>query len=128
LVDLREDQDRVTSVGKIDDTVPEDKQIHIICDNYATHKHAKVKRWLELHPRFQVHFTPTSSSWLNMVERFFRDLTQNHIRRGIFKNLEHLIVNRRLHRRPQQEPKAFHLDRKGFRHPRQSLACKSRPR
>jgi transposase len=47
---------------KIDDTVPKDKQIHIICDNYATHKHVKVKRWLKLHKRFHVHFTPTSSS------------------------------------------------------------------
>jgi transposase len=85
-------QEWLKFLGKIDDTVPEDKQIHIICDNYATHKHAKVKRWLELHPRFHVHFTPTSSSWLNMVERFFRDLTQNHIRRGIFKDLEQLIM------------------------------------
>jgi transposase len=76
----------------IDETVPQEKEIHIICDNYATHKHAKVKSWLELHPRFHVHFTPTSSSWLNMVERFFRDLTQNYIRRGIFKDLEQLIM------------------------------------
>jgi transposase len=85
-------QEWLKFLGNIDDTVPRDKQIHIICDNYSTHKHIKVKRWLELHKRFHVHFTPTSSSWLNMVERFFRDLTQNHIRRGIFKDLEQLIT------------------------------------
>ena len=86
-------QEWLKFLGKIDDAVPRDKQIHIICDNYATHKHEKVKRWLERHKRFHIHFTPTSSSWLNMVERFFRDLTQNHIRRGIFKDLEQLITS-----------------------------------
>jgi len=86
-------QEWLKFLGRIDDTAPKDKHIHIICDNYATHKHAKVKRWLEAHKRFHVHFTPTSSSWLNMVERFFRDLTQNHIRRGIFKDLEQLITS-----------------------------------
>jgi CRP/FNR family transcriptional regulator, cyclic AMP receptor protein len=54
----------------------------LICDNYATHKHPKVQRWLARHPRFHLHVTPTSASWLNMVERFFRDLTQNRLRRG----------------------------------------------
>src|SRR5512133_2253392 len=55
----------------IDDLTPAGKQVHLIADNYATHKHAKVQRWLKRHPRFHVHFTPTSASWLNMVERFF---------------------------------------------------------
>src|SRR5262245_44561406 len=54
---------------------PSDLDIHLIADNYATHKHAAVKRWLAKHPRFHMHFTPTSSSWLNLVERFFRDVT-----------------------------------------------------
>jgi transposase len=76
----------------IDETVPLKKELHIICDNYATHKHPKVKRWLQCHPRFHVHFTPTSASWLNMVERFFRDLTERRIRRGVFRNLEELVV------------------------------------
>lgn len=76
----------------IDQTIPEDRQLHLICDNYATHKHLKVKRWLARHPRFHVHFTPTSASWLNMVERFFRDLTQNRLKRGVFRDLEELIV------------------------------------
>src|SRR5450756_2141251 len=68
----------------IDGVTPEEKQIHLVADNYATHKHPKVQKWLSRHPRFHIYFTPTSSSWLNMVERFFRDLTQNRLRRGIF--------------------------------------------
>jgi transposase len=70
--------------------VSPEKEIHLICDNYATHKHPKVKAWLLRHPRFHVHFTPTSSSWLNMVERFFRDLTERRIRRGVFRSVEEL--------------------------------------
>lgn len=75
----------------IDEVTPSDKEIHLIADNYATHKHPKVQRWLARHPRFHIYFTPTSSSWLNMVERFFRDLTQNQLRRGIFRDVEELI-------------------------------------
>jgi transposase len=77
----------------IDQTIPQDRQLHLICDNYATHKHPKVQRWLERHPRFHMHFTPTSASWLNMVERFFRDLTHNQLRRGVFRDLEELIMS-----------------------------------
>src|SRR6195256_2969453 len=76
----------------IDDVTPADKDLHLIVDNYATHKHAKVQRWLARHPRFHVYFTPTSSSWLNMVERFFRDLTEQRLRRGIFRDVEELIL------------------------------------
>jgi len=76
----------------IDSVTPQGKQIHLIADNYSTHKHAKVQKWLARHPRFHVHFTPTSCSWLNMVERFFRDLTENRIRRGIFRDVEELIM------------------------------------
>jgi len=76
----------------IDDVTPPQKQIHLIADNYATHKHAKVQRWLARHPRFHVHFTPTGCSWLNMVERFFRDLTQKRLRRGVFRDVEELIT------------------------------------
>jgi transposase len=74
----------------INKETPKDKNIHIICDNYATHKHPKVKSWLKYHKRFTVHFTPTSASWLNMVERFFRDLTENAIKRGVFPNVRYL--------------------------------------
>jgi transposase len=76
----------------IDKTIPAGKEIYLICDNYATHKHERVQRWLERHKRFHVRFTPTSASWLNMIERFFRDLTANQIRRGVFQDLEQLIT------------------------------------
>ena len=75
----------------IDRGTPKEKSIHLIADNYSTHKHPNVQRWLSRHRRFHVHFTPTSSSWLNMVERFFRDLTQNRLRRGVFHDVEELI-------------------------------------
>jgi len=76
----------------IDQSTPADKQIHLIADNYSTHKHPKVKAWLARHRRFTVHFTPTSASWLNMVERFFRDLTDKRIRRDAFPNVKILIA------------------------------------
>lgn len=76
----------------LDDATPPDKELHLIVDNYATHKHPKVQRWLKRHPRFHAHFTPTSSSWLNMVERFFRDLTQHRLKRGVFRDVEELIT------------------------------------
>ena len=73
----------------IEETFP-DVELHIICDNYGTHKHARVKRWLAKHPRIHIHFTPTSSSWLNIVERWFRELTEKCIRRGSFHHVEQL--------------------------------------
>jgi transposase len=75
----------------IDKLTPKDKQVHLIVDNYATHKHPLVTRWLQRRPRFHVHFTPTSCSWLNMVERFFRDLTEKQLRRGVFRNVGELL-------------------------------------
>jgi len=66
--------------------------LHLIVDNYATHKHPKVRAWLVRHPRFHLHFTPTSASWLNMVERFFRDLTTKRLRRGVFHSLPELVA------------------------------------
>ena len=76
----------------IDHEVPKGLEVHLILDNYSTHKHANVKKWLAKHPRFQLHFTPTSSSWVNMVERFFGKLTDKAIRRGIFKSVPDLIA------------------------------------
>ena len=70
---------------------PKDLYLHLIVDNYATHKHAKVKRWLARHPRFYIHFTPTGSSWLNLVERFFADITREAIRDGSFTSVRQLI-------------------------------------
>jgi len=71
-------------------TTPE-LQLHLIVDNYATHKHPKVQQWLKRHRRFQLHFTPTSSSWLNLVERWFGEITRKRIRRGIFKSVKELV-------------------------------------
>jgi hypothetical protein len=75
---------------------------------------------LDRHERFHVYFTPTSASWLNMVERFFRDLTENQLRRGIFKNLEQLVMAIGNYIDQQPESETLHLDRKSFRHPRKS--------
>src|ERR1700741_5035036 len=77
----------------IDREVPEDLAIHLICDNYATHKHQDVRTWLDNHPRFHLHFTPTSSSWLNLVERWFRELTDKALRRGAFHSVPDLIAS-----------------------------------
>jgi transposase len=74
----------------IDREVP--KGQHIVLDNYATHKHENVRTWLEEHKRFHLHFTPTSSSWLNLVERWFRDITTKRIRRGRFGNVGELVT------------------------------------
>lgn len=76
---------------QIDRETPKGLDIHLIQDNYATHKHKKVKAWLKRHPRFKVHFTPTSSSWMNLVERFFADLTADVIRTGSFGSVADLV-------------------------------------
>jgi transposase len=74
----------------IDERTEPDLDLHLIVDNYATHKTPAVKRWLKRHPRFHLHFIPTSSSWLNMVERFFAEITRKRIRRGVFKSVAEL--------------------------------------
>jgi transposase len=76
----------------IDAQTPRGLDVHLILDNYATHKHANVAAWLAKHPRFHLHFTPTSSSWLNLVERWFRDLTDKALRRGVFHSVPDLIA------------------------------------
>jgi transposase len=77
---------------QIDRETPKGKTLHLIADNYATHKHPAVQEWLAKHPRFNMHFTPTSASWLNMVERFFRDISENRLRRGVFTSVPELVV------------------------------------
>lgn len=77
---------------RVDKEVPKDLHVHLILDNYATHKHPNVKVWLAKHPRFHLHFTPTSSSWLNLVERWFREITDKAIRRGVFPSVPDLIA------------------------------------
>lgn len=85
-------QEWIKFLKLIDQQTPPELDLHLIVDNYATHKHPKVKRWLKRHPRFHMHFIPTSSSWLNMVERWFREITDKRIRRGVFKSVEELIA------------------------------------
>lgn len=77
---------------QLDRETPKDKTLHLIADNYATHKHPKVQEWLSKHPRFVMHFTPTSASWLNMIERFFRDISTERLRRGVFSSVPELVA------------------------------------
>lgn len=84
-------QEWIKFLEHIDELTPEEFSIHVVADNYATHKHAKVKKWLARHPRFHMHFTPTSSSWLNVIERFFRELSEKRLRRGSFRTVDALI-------------------------------------
>ena len=83
-------QEWIKFLKQIDAETPAELDVHLIVDNYATHKHPKVESWLRRHRRFHLHFTPTSSSWLNLVERWFREITDNRIRRGTFRNVEQL--------------------------------------
>jgi len=84
-------QEWIKFLKLIDAETPPDLDLHLIVDNYATHKHPKVESWLKRHRRFHVHFIPTSSSWLNLVERWFREITDKRIRRGTFGNVAALI-------------------------------------
>ncbi len=109
----------------IDQQTPAGLDLHLIVDNYATHKTPAVKRWLKAHPRFHLHFTPTSASWLNMVERFFAEITRKRIRRGAFKSVAELKSARGAQKRhhgipgkPQCRPQAIHLDQVGRPNPR----------
>jgi len=83
-------QEWIRFLKLIDAETPADLDLHLIVDNYSTHKHPKVQAWLKRHPRFHLHFTPTSSSWLNLVERWFREITEKRLRRGTFQNIEQL--------------------------------------
>ena len=83
-------QEFIRFLNRIDRQTLPYLDIHLIIDNYATHKTPAVKRWLKKHPRFHIHFTPTSASWLNMVERFFAEITRKRIRRGVFKSVAEL--------------------------------------
>jgi len=84
-------QEWLSFLRKIDRNTPKNKELHLIADNHATQKHPEVKAWLARHPRFHMHFTPTSASWLNMVERFFRYLSENQLRRAAFCSVPDLV-------------------------------------
>jgi putative transposase len=85
-------QEYLQFLKQVDANVPPDLEIHLVVDNYATHKHPRIKRWLATHPRYQVHYTPTYSSWLNQVEIWFNIITQRAIRRGTFRSVKALIA------------------------------------
>jgi transposase len=85
-------QEFIKFLKQIDAETPPELDLHLIVDNYATHKHPNVKAWLKRHSRFHLHFIPTSSSWLNLVERWFREITDKRIRRGVFRSVQQLIA------------------------------------
>jgi len=101
-------QEWLDFLRRINRQTPKELDVHLILDNYQTHKHPKVKQWLAKHPRFHMHFIPTSASWLNMVERVFAELTQKTIRRGVFRSVADLIsaIERFLEHR-NANPKPF---------------------
>ena len=85
-------QEFIRFLKRIDAETPQALDLHLIVDNYGTHKHPRVAAWIQRHPRFHLHFTPTSCSWLNLVERWFREITDKHIRRGTFRSVRALIA------------------------------------
>ncbi len=101
-------QEFIRFLNAVERAVPAGKVVHVILDNYATHKHPKVRAWLERHPRFVFHFTPTSCSWLNAVETFFAKLTRRRLKRGVFRSVADLqeAINRYL-REHNGDPKPF---------------------
>jgi len=103
---------------QIDAAVGAELAIHMILDNYGTHNHPKVKAWLEKHPRFHLHFTPTGSSWLNLVERWFVEITRKRIRRGGFRSVQRLVTAiEEFIRSSNDDPKPFVWTKKGRCHP-----------
>jgi transposase len=90
-LDRHRHQEFLKFLRLINRSTPKGLDLHLIVDNYATHKHANIKAWLAKHPRFHLHFIPTSSSWLSMVERCFRELTEKRLRRGIFRSVMSLV-------------------------------------
>jgi transposase len=85
-------QEFIRFLNQIDAETPSEIELHLIVDNYGTHKHPRVKSWLRRHPRFHLHFIPTSSSWLNLVERWFREITDKRLRRGSFRSVPELVA------------------------------------
>jgi len=101
-------QEFLEFMKEIDRKIPRRRDVHIILDNYGTHTHSKVKAWFAVHPRYYLHFVPTSSSWLNLVERWFADITRTQIRRGTFRNVRQLIrVILRYLRENNKNPQPF---------------------
>ena len=101
-------QEFIRFLNQVEAEVPAGKIVHAIVDNYATHKHPKVRAWLARHPRWTFHFTPTSASWLNAVEGFFSALTRRRLKRGVFRSIIDLqaAINRYLAEH-NQDPRPF---------------------
>jgi len=100
-------QESLKFLNRVDAHVPADQEVHVILDNYGTHKTPKVRRWFVRHPRSHLHFTPTSASWINQVERFFAEITTRRIRRGAFRSvpaLEQAIRDYLAHRNKKPKP------------------------
>jgi len=116
-------QEYIRFLNAVETTVPAGKHVHAIVDNYATHKHPKVKEWLAAHPWWTCHFTPTSASWLNAVEGFFAKLTKRRLARGVFRSVEELkeAINRFI-AETNQDPRPFHW----VKTPKQILAAVKR--
>ena len=107
-------------LDRIEAQVPADLDVHLIVDNYVTHKTAIIQKWFAKRPRFHVHFTPTYGSWINLVERWFAELTNKRIRRGVFRSVKELgIGDPRIHRSPQRRSYPLHLDQDSRSNPRQ---------
>ena len=121
-------QEFLKFLRKIDRATPAALELHLIVDNYSTHKHEQVKKWLAKHPRFHFHFIPTSSSWLNLVERWFRELTQKRIRRGVFRSVPELeAASHEYLEASNQAPKPFGQLRHKISSPKSSAPPKPTP-
>lgn len=103
---------------QIDKAVPARRDVHLVPDNYSTHKTPEVRAWLDKHPRFKLHFTPTSASWLNLVERFFAEITSRRIRRGNYSSVDDLeAAVHDLSRAAQRDAQALQVDKERRGHP-----------
>src|SRR5579863_4491595 len=101
-------QEFLRFLDRIDQTIDASLDVHLVLDNYGTHKHPEVKKWLAAHPRYHRHFTPTGASWLNLVERFFAEITDKRIRRGTFRSVGELVrAIRDYIRRRNHSPRPF---------------------
>ena len=102
-------QEFIRFLNQIEGDIPSDKNVHVVLDNYAPHKHPKVREWLDRHPRWAFHFTPTSSSWLNAVEGFFAKLTRRRLKYGVFKSVSDLqeAINHFIKEHNENEKKPF---------------------
>ena len=112
-------QEFLRFLNRLERDIPAGKLVHVVLDNYGSHKHPKVRAWLARHPRWTFHFTPTSASWLNAVEGFFARLTSRRLKRGVFHSLVDLqaAINRYLAEH-NHEPKTVRLDRRPRPHHR----------